>query len=181
MARVPFRDRSDLPDDAQAIHSAIAASRSGKVGNIWRGLLNAPGLTNRILQLADELRHHSVIDPKSRELAVMMVGHITKCAYEFDHHWNAARKAGISKAQLESLEHFETSDLFTPRERAILRFARESTERAAVSDATWQDLKQYFDDRQAVEMVMTVAWYNAVVRILLGLDIENEPGFKRVD
>ena len=69
--------------------------------------------------------------------------------------------------------------MFDDQERAVLRYAKEATETGVVSDATWGALRRHFDTRQAMEVVLTVAWYNCVVRILLPLQIEHEPGFKR--
>jgi alkylhydroperoxidase family enzyme len=48
-----------------------------------------------------------------------------------------------------------------------------------VKDSTWAELRRHFDNKQAMELVLIVAWYNCVVRILLPLEIEHEPGFKR--
>jgi alkylhydroperoxidase family enzyme len=109
----------------------------------------------------------------------VMVGLITKSQYEFDHHWNAALHAGVKRVQLEGLAQFETSPQFNDQERAVLRYAKEATETGVVSDSTWGKLRSYFDIQQAMEVVLTVAWYNCVVRILLPLQIEHEPGFKR--
>ena len=67
-----------------------------------------------------------------------MVGLVTRSAYEFDHHWNAALQAGVKREQLESLAQFETSPHFDDQERAVLRYAREATETGVVSDATWE-------------------------------------------
>jgi AhpD family alkylhydroperoxidase len=178
MPRVPLPTRNDLSEGDRAVYDRIEKSRGG-VGNIWRALLNAPNLAGRVLDIADELRHGTTIDKRTRELAVLMVGFVTRCQYEFDHHWNAALKAGISRAQLEALAQFQTSPLFDDRERAVLRFAREATEQGDVQDATWQALCRHFDTRHAMEILLTVAWYNTVVRILLPLQIGNEPGFAR--
>lgn len=95
MVRVPLPERAALSEDARGVYDRIEKSRGG-VGNIWRALLNTPNLADRILALADELRHGTTIDKHTRELAVLTVGLVTKCDYEFDHHWNAALKAGIS-------------------------------------------------------------------------------------
>ena len=108
-----------------------------------------------------------------------MVGLVTKSRYEFDHHWNAALQAGVRREQLENLAQFETAPMFDDQERAVLRYAKEATESGNVSDSTWAALRRTFDTRQAMEIVLTVAWYNCVVRILLPLQIEHEPGFKR--
>lgn len=76
-----------------------------------------------------------MIDRQFRELAVLMVGIAAKSRYEFDHHWNAAVKAGLAREKLESLSEFETSPLFDDAERAVLRYAREASF-GEVSDAT---------------------------------------------
>jgi AhpD family alkylhydroperoxidase len=178
MARVPFVTRENLAGDARAIYERIESSRGG-VGHIWRALLNAPQLTDRILGFADELRHGTTIDKRARELAVLVVGQVTNCAYEFDHHWNAALKAGVPREHLEAIADFETTPLFSDRDRAVMRFAREATLARTVKDTTWTALRNHFETQQAMEILLTVAWYNCVVRILLPLEIENEPGFKR--
>ena len=61
-----------------------------------------------------------------------------------------------------------------------MRFAKEMTMSGTVNDATWDALRKFYDTRQAMEIQLTIAWYNMVVRILLPLDIENEPDFKRM-
>jgi alkylhydroperoxidase family enzyme len=108
-----------------------------------------------------------------------MVGLVTRCDYEFDHHANAALQGGVRREQLESLAQFETAAVFDDAERAVLRYAKEATETGQVTDTAWAALRRHFDVRQAMEVVLTVAWYNAVVRILLPLRIEEEDWFKR--
>jgi len=178
MARVPLIEPETLQGEARAIAQRIERSR-GRVGNIWRALLNTPQLADRILLLADELRHGTSIEKRYRELAVLTVGRVTKCDYEFDHHWNAALKAGIPRSHLDALHEFESSSLFDERDRSVMRFAVEATKNLTVSDATWEALHKHFGVEQAMEIVLTVSWYNTVVRILLPLRIENEPDFER--
>ncbi len=179
MARLPLLDRDDLAEADRPVYDRLQASRGVPTGNIWRALANAPNLLDRILSLADELRHGVAIDKQYREIAVLMVGLVSGSQYEFDHHWNAAVKAGLPKDKLEQLADFETSPLFSDAERAVLRFAREAS-LGDVSDATWHDLRRHFDDRDALEIVVTVAWYACVVRILVPLKIENEPWFQKL-
>jgi alkylhydroperoxidase family enzyme len=180
MARVPFATRDDLPEHERHIYDRLEQSRGKPVGHIWRALANAPNLLDKILSYADELRQGTTIDKRYRELGVMMVGLVTKSAYEFDHHWNAALKAGVRREQLEALGDYATSPHFDDKERAVLAFARESTANGEVSDATWAAVRQHFDQREAMEIVLTVAWYNNVVRILLPLRIEHEDWFKKM-
>ena len=180
MARVPYLSREELAEADRPVFDRIEQSR-GQVGNIWRAMLNAPNVCDRMLSLADELRHGKSIEKNYRELAVLVVGKATKCDYEFDHHWNAALKAGVPREKLEAVEAFKfESALFTDAEKAVMQFAREMTEAGSVKDETWAALTRHFDTRAAMEILYTVAWYNTVVRILLPLDIRNEANFKRL-
>lgn len=179
MARVPYPNKADLPEQDRAIFERMERERGVPTPNIFLALANAPNLLDRILSFAGELRHGTVFEKRFRELGVLMVGLVTKCAYEFDHHWNAALQAGVTREQLESLAQFETAPVFDDKERAVLRYAKEATETGEVAAPTWDALRRHFDVRQAMEIVLTVAWYNAVVRILLPLKIETESWFKR--
>ena len=177
MARVPYPKKEDLPEQDRHVYERMVRERGG--GHIWLALANHPKVLEGVMAMAGALRNETTFDRRYRELGIVMVGLITKSDYEFDHHWNSALQAGVKHAQLENLAQFETSPHFNDQERAVLRYAKEATETGVVSDTTWSKLRGYFDTQQAMEVVLTVAWYNCVVRILLPLQIEHEPGFKR--
>ena len=177
MARVPYPKLEDLPEAERPIYQRMVRERG--TGHIWLALANAPKILDAVMTMAGALRNDTVFEKRFRELGVVMVGLVTGSDYEFDHHWNAALAAGVRREQLENLAQFETSPHFDDKERAVLRYAREATETGEVSDASWDALRRHFDTQQAMEVVLTVAWYNCVVRILLPLRIEHEPDFKR--
>jgi alkylhydroperoxidase family enzyme len=86
--------------------------------------------------------------------------------------------AGVRREQLDSLQDFEESEHFTTEERAVIRLAREVSHDGHVKDSTW-DATAFLGQQQRLELLVTVAWYNCVVRILLPLQIEKEPWFVR--
>ena len=92
-------------------------------GHIWLALANAPKILDAVMSIAGALRNETAFDKRFRELGVVMVGLVTKSAYEFDHHWNAALLAGVRREQLENLAQFETVAAFddTGARRAALR------------------------------------------------------------
>jgi alkylhydroperoxidase family enzyme len=120
-----------------------------------------------------------VIEGRLRELAIMTVALATGADYEAAHHWNSALAAGLRRDQLEQLADAETSAAFAEDERAIVRYAREATVSLEVSDATWSALRAHFSLRETMDVVMAVAWYNAVARILLPLEIDLEDWYRR--
>jgi alkylhydroperoxidase family enzyme len=178
MARIPYVSRETIADGRVDLYDRLIAERGPNPENIILALANAPALTEAILGMATALRKKTSFPRVFRELAVVMVGVLTNASYEVDHHWNAALSAGVRREQLESLQDFEESEHFTAEERAVIRLAKEATLEGHVSDSTW-DATGFLGQQQRLELLVTIAWYNCVVRILLPLQIEKEPWFVR--
>ncbi len=179
-ARVPYLNREDLPEADRQIFDNLVAERGPPVGNIFRALANTPNLLRRFLGLGGELRNKTALDPQLRELAILTVGRLTGAEYEFVHHWNIACRAGVAREKLEALAGFEKSPVFTDHERAVIRYAVEATSNVKVSDPTWNALKAFLDTRRVMELVQNVAFYNMVVRVLVPIGVELEPGVEKL-
>ncbi len=180
MARLSYLNREDLSEADREIFDRLVKERKTPVGNIFRMLAHTPNLLRRFLTLGGELRNGTALDPKLRELALMTVGRLTGAEYEFTHHWNLARRVGVSREQLEHLADFETSSLFNEQERLVQRYALEATLNVKVTDATFDALHKALDTRRLMEVVQNVAFYNMVVRILVPLGVEVEPGVTKL-
>ena len=180
MARVPLPSRDDYPEEHRATYDRMQRERGNPTPHVFLALANMPNLMEALLTFTKEMRHGSVMDQRHRELGIMMTARAANSVYEFDHHWNHALRAGATREQLEALDDFETSPLFTEKERAVCRYAVEATRHIEVSDATWQALTAAFPLREAMDLVMAVAWYNAVARINGPLKVENEPWFRKL-
>jgi alkylhydroperoxidase family enzyme len=179
MARVPYPKRDEYPPAYRAAYDRMLRERGDPVLHIFAALANVPNLLDPLLTFTGEMRRGAVIEARLRELAIMTVALATGASYEFNHHWNSALEAGLSREQLEQLADAETSDVFDERERAIVRYAREATLSLTVSDETWSALRAHFSVRETMDVVMAVAWYNAVARMLLPMEIELEDWFER--
>ncbi|HKX44280.1 MAG TPA: carboxymuconolactone decarboxylase family protein [Burkholderiaceae bacterium] len=175
MARVKYLDRADSPN--QAIFDRLERERKMPTANIFLALTQAPEQLDGFLTYANSLRN-SALSPRLRELAILTVGHLTNSRYEIAHHQSHGLKAGLSQAQLDAVPQFETSPLYTPEERAVMAFAKESTLKVSVDDATWQKVAAFLGQPELIALVLVVAWYNSGVRIMAGLDIELEEGYR---
>jgi|SRR5690348_14276041 alkylhydroperoxidase family enzyme len=176
MARLPYLTREDLSPEERAVFDEHERERGAPPGHIHRAIANAPNLLRRFSAMALELRNHTTLDPRLRELALMTVGRIAGAEYEFVHHWNIALDVGVRRAQLEQLADFERSPVFNEHERAVMRYAVEATANIKVSDGTFDALREFLDHRGIMELAMSVAFYNAVVRIIVPIGVELEPG-----
>ena len=171
MARLPYVSREDLTAEGREVFDEFERERGTAPGHIHRAIANAPNLLRRFSAMAMELRNHTELDPRLRELALMTVGRIAGAEYEFVHHWNIALNVGVRREQLEQLADFERASVFNQHERAVMRYAAEVTTNIKVSD-----MREFLDDRRIMELAMSVAFYNAVVRIIVPIGVELEPG-----
>jgi AhpD family alkylhydroperoxidase len=173
MARVKYLRRAESPN--QAIFDRLERERKVPTAHIFLALTQTPELLDGFLTYANALRS-SPLDPALRELAILVVGHLTRSHYEIAHHQSHALKAGLTQAQIDDVLQFETSPLYGVRERAVMAYARESTLEVTVGVATWGRVAEFLTEPELIALVLVVAWYNSGVRIMAGLDIELEAG-----
>jgi alkylhydroperoxidase family enzyme len=83
------------------------------------------------------------------------------------------REQGISDEQLAALASFEGSGHFDAREKTVLRYAEAMTHNPAdVAEGVFQELKQYFNAAQIVELTAMIAFENLRARFNRALHIE---------
>lgn len=174
MARVKYLKRTDSSN--QAIFDRLERERKVPTANIFLALTQAPEQLDGFLTYANSLRS-SPLDPGLRELAILTVGHLSQSRYEIAHHQSHGLKAGLTQAQIDHVLDFETSALYSPREQAVMAYAKESTLKVEVGTDTWQRVAAFLSEPELIALVLVVAWYNSGVRIMAGLDIELEDGY----
>jgi alkylhydroperoxidase family enzyme len=171
MARVPYLEKSDLP----AEHQDLLARNI----NLFRALVNSPNGARAFSGLGSFIRFKSKLDPRLRELAILQVGYLTKSKYEYSHHIKIGHDFGVSDEDIRALAE-ETAgrpSKLDALSKLVLKAAREMTTDLAVSDATFAALQTHLDTERLTDLVITVAFYNAVVRLLASLQIDTEPEY----
>jgi alkylhydroperoxidase family enzyme len=89
------------------------------------------------------------------------------------------RSAGVTEEQLIALPDFENSPAFNGVEKLVIRYAAAMTHTPVeVSEELFRALRQYFDERQLVELTSGIAWENFRARFNHAFGIEAE-GFYR--
>jgi alkylhydroperoxidase family enzyme len=173
MARVPYLDQQDLA----AEHRDLLARNI----NIVRALANSPNGLRAFHSLAEFIRFKSGLDPRLRELAILMVGYVARSPYEWSHHVEIGRRFGVSDSDIRALmeEAEGRASNLEPLAKTVLKAAAEMTRDLAISDATFRELRASLDNERAVDLVITIAFYNAVVRVLASLQVEVEDGYRR--
>ncbi|MFI4986840.1 MAG: carboxymuconolactone decarboxylase family protein [Alphaproteobacteria bacterium] len=171
MARVPYLDKQDLaPENQDLLARGI---------NLFRALVHSPNGARRVQAIGQYIRHGSRLDPRLREMAILQVGYLTRSRYEYSHHIKISRDFGVSDADIRSIiaETAGGTTTLEPLVKAVLRAAREMTRDLAVSDATYAALKSGLDAECLIDLIITIGYYNSVVRVLATLQIDVEDDY----
>jgi alkylhydroperoxidase family enzyme len=150
--------------------------------NLHKLLVNSPDMARAFNGIGNFIRFKSKLDPRLRELAILQVGWIEKSEYEFTHHVKIGKEFGVTDADIEGLfaETAGKPSKLEPLVKAILRGAREMVKDLAMSDATFAEIKKSLSNEHMTDLVLTIAFYCAVVRVLATMKIDNEPQYKDV-
>ena len=171
MARLEYRNREDLaPADQDLLKRNI---------NLHRILTHSPGVTRAFSTLGGYIRYGSKLDARLRELAILQVGWLARSAYEWSHHVKIGYDFGVTDADIAALIA-DTAGQPTglgELDRMVLRAARESHAGPGVSEATFNALLDHLGAEHLTDLVVTIAFYCAVVRVLSSMQIDVEPDY----
>ena len=114
------------------------------------------------------------LEPSLRLLIPIAVAEANGCGFCVDIGRAIAVEKGIGLDKFNAIAEYETSELFSDRERAALAYAREAGGGAHVSDPTFERLRKHFDEREIIDVTAMIAverFYNGIA-IPLGLEAD---------
>jgi alkylhydroperoxidase family enzyme len=171
MARLDYRNREDLaPADQDLLKRNI---------NLHRILTHSPGMTRAFSTLGGYIRYGSKLDARLRELAILQVGWLARSPYEWSHHVKIGYDFGVTDADIVALIADTAGQVtgLSEVDRLVLLAAREAYVGPGVSEATFAALLRHFSTEHLTDLVVTISFYCAVVRVLASMQIDVEPDY----
>lgn len=171
MVRIPYLSKSDLAPEDQALLAREI--------NLNKALVNSPNGARAFSRLGGFIRNQSKLDPRLREMAILQVGYLARSEYEYSHHIKIGRDFGVSDDDIRAIaiETREDSPGLDPLTRAVLAAAREMDSAGTICDETFAELQAGLDNECLTDLVITIAFYCGVVRLLATLRIDVEPEY----
>jgi alkylhydroperoxidase family enzyme len=113
------------------------------------------------------------MDIRDRELAILRIAWLSQAPFEWGSHVKIAKRNGITAEQIEWLIEGSSASGWSQQERAIVRAVEELHFDSMITDDTWTDLQNVYNDKKLIELVIlagqykTVAYYQNSLRLPL--------------
>jgi len=177
MQRIPLVDIESAPEEVQEALRSLPVSL-----NIFRMMAHASTSFRPLMRLGSSILSSQQLDPELREYAILLGVKAYNGRYEWIQHVPIAEACGADKQQLAAIEAGNIrADCFDEKEKAFLAFVDESAKNVRCSDATFAAMKELFTEREIVETILTIGFYQMLARLTECTDTElDEPSGTRV-
>lgn len=130
-----------------------------------------PALTNSLLAIGDAVLA-SGLEISLYHLVKLRASQINGCAFCQHMHINEARGDGESQTRLDMLAVWHEVSIFTPRERAALRWTETLTHIAGnnITDVQFAEVLQEFPESELVNLTAVIVAINSWNRIALSFN-----------
>lgn len=137
----------------------------GFVPNSMLTMAHWPELLQSFIGIAGTVLNSGRLDPDLKQLIAYVCSNASGCRYCQAHTSHSAERLGMTAEKVQAAFDFETSNLFDPAEKAALRLALHAGMSPNDADQShFEDLKNYFDEQQIVEIVSVLALFGFLNR-----------------
>jgi AhpD family alkylhydroperoxidase len=124
------------------------------------------------VEILRQLEHYlkkTGLEPELVELVKLRASQINGCAYCIDMHTKDARGRGESEQRLYGVSAWRETPFYTGRERAALAWAEAVTRvnEDRVPDEIYNQVKQYFTEKELVDLTLAVIAINSWNRLAI--------------
>jgi alkylhydroperoxidase family enzyme len=143
--------------------------------NIFTTLGRHPRLFRGWLRFAGRLMPRGTLPRDEAELMILRVAANCDSDYEWSQHVRLGRRAGLSREEIERVRLGPSAADWTPRRVALLQACDDMHAEREISDATWDALTAFFDERKLIELCMLIGHYEMLAMVLgtLRIQVEN--------
>ena len=154
-----------------AIGRVLGAASGGSTPGIVATLGRHRRLFRPWLRFAARLMPFGVLPRGDSELVILRVAHLCKSEYEKAQHVRLARRAGLSREEIERVAEGPEADGWSPRQAAVLRAVDHLHHNRDLSDERWDELCSHLSETERIELPMLVGHYEMLAMTLNSLRV----------
>lgn len=191
MPRLRQVPRSEVPEDIRAVYDMLFDGRdpveepgtaTGTPGNWWTVFALVPECFRHCMSgFAFYRSRKRILDPQLRELGQTRAGFLRESQFVFSQHCKSARDVGLSEDKIDAIPTWSTSEVFSPKERAVLGYTDELVlQNGRVQDATFDRLREHLGEEEILELSYITALYEMHAILTKALRLEYDDIDERI-
>ena len=137
----------------------------------------APEAYNKLLSLGHYLKTATALEPTLIGLVYLRSSLLNGCGFCIGMHTAELTHQHEPQTRIDAVANWQTSDAFTPRERAALAWTDSITniQSTHASDADYATVYEFFHDKDLVDLTFAIAQINAWNRLGIAFGAEWNP------
>jgi len=151
-------------------------STDGSILNLYPTLVRNPIMAERFLTFAGYILRESTLPPREREILILRIGWLCQSEYEFGQHTLVGKSVGLTSEEIFRITEGPNASGWDPFDATLLRAVDELHSDAFITDATWNALAKRYNEKQLMDLVLTVGDYNMISMYLNTMGVQLEEG-----
>lgn len=178
LSRLPLLHRDALDEPGRKLYDTVVGPESRTLvglrgpSGIW---LHSPRLGAHQRATNQYLRYETDLEPRLRELAILVTARELENQFEWTAHESAARKEGLDPAIIDLVKYRRPIAGLGEREQLIITFGREVFRDKKVGSETFARAVQAFGWRGVVDLAALMGNYAMTAVLLNAVDQQLPP------
>lgn len=175
MAKIPYPSIEDTPQKIQEFFKKLGANNQ-RVLNVNKMMAHSPATVRELIRLGNRLIYRAELDNRLRELVIIRVSHLCGSKYEWAQHVPIALRSGVTREQMEVIDQWKGSNLFSEEDRIVLAFTEEVMKNNRPSDPTFEAASEFLNTASLAELTLSIGYWSMIAKFLntFEVDIEEE-------
>lgn len=144
--------------------------------NVVSTLMNHPALLKPWNRFAAYILGGAEITKRDTEIVILRTGWNHQSDYEWGQHAIIGAKAGITDDELIAIAKGPDAGNWSDKERNLLIAADELYADSEISAATWAALRKDYNEKQMLDIIMTIGQYTLVCYTLKSVRVQLDDG-----
>ncbi len=171
MARVPYAEASDVPDEYEDL---LESSLQGTPLHVYQSIGNNPEVLAGLRSFLGSIWTDSGLSDRERELVILSIARETGNRYEWHQHVNIARGVGIDDDVIAAVGTRDLGPL-ADDETTLIEYAH-AVVRGEVDAIAHDEIAALYDDETIVGIAAAAAGYDALGELIAAFDLDLESG-----
>lgn len=153
----------------------------GKVANIFATAVRNPEMMEAWNHFGMYILRSSSLPARDREILILRTAWLIHCEYEFAQHTLVGKSCGLALDEIRRITKGAGESGLDDFDATLIRAADELHAEFAITDATWNVLVLRYNEKQLIDLIMTVGQYTTAAMLMKTLKVpldDGLPGFR---